>query len=71
MLGREKERFVFLSLGRFGKPAIRAFALLLFSLIAFATPAIAAAVEKFSMIQGATTVGTISAATEGAVVTVD
>jgi hypothetical protein len=71
MLGREKERFVFLSLGRFGKPAIRAFALLLFSLIAFATPAIAAAVEKFSMIQGATTVGTISAATEGAVVNVD
>lgn len=62
---------MFLCLEVFGKSALRAFALLLFSLIAFASPATAAPVEKFSMIQGATTVGTILAATDGAVVNVD
>ncbi len=60
----------------FEKSAIRAFALLLFSLIALAGQGVAASVENFSMVQGATTVGTISVttdsiATEGSLINVD
>lgn len=62
---------MFLVSAAFAKSAIRAFAVAPFFLIALAAPSTAAPVEKFSMIQGATTVGTISVATEGAVVNVD
>ena len=60
----------------FEKSAIRAFALLLFSLAALAGQGVAGSQENFSIVQGATTVGTISAitdsvATEGALINVD
>ncbi len=53
------------------KAAIREAALLFWCLTAFAGRGNATSVEKLSIIQGETTVGTISATTEGAVINVD
>ncbi len=55
----------------FGKTAIRAASLASWVMIAFAVRGVAASVEKLSIIQGATTIGTISAAIVGTVTNVD
>ncbi len=55
----------------FEKAAIREAALLFWCLIAFVGRGSATSVEKLLIIQGETTVGTISATTEGAVINVD
>jgi imidazolonepropionase-like amidohydrolase len=55
----------------FGTTAIRAASLASWVMIAFAVRGVAASLEKLSIIQGATTVGTISAAIVGTVTNVD
>jgi hypothetical protein len=55
----------------FGRWAIRVVVLTAWFIIAFAGTGVAASVEKFSIIQGETTIGSISASTDGAAVSVD
>ncbi|MFZ3264851.1 MAG: amidohydrolase family protein [Terriglobales bacterium] len=60
-----------MSFPTFKRPRTRTVALLLCSVTALASRGLAASLEKFSIVQGATTVGTISASTDGAVIGVD